>query len=214
MKKLFSVLMCILLFAPALKAKDIELSMHNTMVFNAPVSGENVNLAMSVLDSLVAERGEADYPIYLVLDCPGGEIYSGEAFIQYLKKIPKLETVTLFAASMCSSIAEAVPGTRHVVENGIFMFHRAQGNFEGYFESGEVESRLALWKSVVKHIELRNSKRINMSLADYKAKVVTEWWTYGEESVDAHVADDVVDINCTKELKDAGACPLYRSYKY
>ncbi len=190
--------------------KSLELNEHNTMLYNAEVTGETVGIASEILQRLVDERGEQDYPIYLVLDCPGGSIYAGEQFIQYAKTIPNLHTVTVFAASMCAGFVEALPGKRYIVENGVLMFHRAQGGFEGYFEDGEVESQLALWKAIVRTMEIRNASRMSMSLADYKAKVVYEWWMYGAGAVESKGADELIDIKCTRELIELGACPLFR----
>lgn len=223
------------LFAPFLLAggihtasvDSVQLTADNSVAFNTPVDGTSVLQTIYKIQSLVVKRGSADYPIYLVLDCPGGSVYDGENFIQYAKNVPNLHTVTIFAASMCAVIAEALPGTRYVTENGILMFHRAKGQFEGQFEDGEVESQLHLWKSIVRSMEKRNAKRIGISLQDYKEKVKDEWWMYGNENVSEGAADSVANVTCSDELLEAkvtvvtqdlfgeqetsrSACPLLR----
>jgi len=145
-------------------------------------------------------RGKKTYPIYLVVDSGGGEIYSGLRFIEFAKTIKNLETVTIFAASMAAGIVEALPGKRHATENAIFMFHRAKGSFRGQFEDGEVEQQLAMWKQVVRKMEQMNADRIGISLAVYKNKVINEWWIYGKDSVKQKVSDKMSDFECSNVL--------------
>ena len=49
-------------------------------------------------------------------------------------------------------------------------------------------------------MEKRNARRIGVSLKTYKSKVVNEWWTYGKESVEQSIVDDLVNLSCTREL--------------
>lgn len=217
-----------LLFCNSLKAETLNLTPHNTFVYRGVVDANSVTSAQMELEALALERGAADYPIYLVLDCPGGSIYDGENFIQFAKKIKNLQTVSIFAASMCSSIAEGLPGKRHITENGILMFHRAKGQFEGQFETGELESQLAFFKNFVRRMEQRSADRIGISLKEYKANVVNEWWLQGSGAVEAKVADAEVDLECSQDLIDKkvevnqeslfgsnsftlSGCPLFRT---
>lgn len=187
--------------------KAIHLTPENTVSFDTQVDGGSVIAVSFKLIEKVILRGTQDYPIYLVMNCPGGSVYAGEKFIQFAKTIPNLKTVTIFAASMCSAIVEGLPGERLVTEHGVMMFHRAKGSFEGQFEDGEVEQQLALWKSIVRSMEQRNANRMSLSLEEYKAKVKDEYWVFGADNVVSKVSDRLVDIQCSNELIDQG-CPL------
>ncbi len=178
----------------------VELNPDNTVVYRGQVDGLSATNMILRLLGLAAKRGTADYPIYLVLDCPGGSIYAGEQFIQAVKLIPNLKTVTIFAASMCSAIVEGLPGERLIVDNGILMFHRAKGSFQGQFEDGEVESQLKLWKSIVHSMEQRNADRMSISVEQYKSEVKDELWLYGSDNISQKTADRTVDLKCTNEL--------------
>lgn len=178
----------------------IVLSPKNSVVLRGVIDSESVSTLEADLVAAVLERGGKDYTIYLVVDSPGGEITSGLAFIEFAKTINNLSTVTLFSASMASAIVQALPGERLVAQNGIFMFHRAQGGFEGYFENGEVESRLSAAKSIVQFMERNNANRMLMSIDDYKKLSSTELWLFGDNTILYRAADKQVDIVCTEDL--------------
>ena len=181
-------------------ADEIRLSSANTVNFRGEVSETSVNEAIIQLMFLNAVRGPADYPLYLVLDTPGGSIIDGLDFIQYAKTVRNLKTITIFAASMGSAIVEALPGERLITEVGVLMFHRARGSFSGQFENGEVEARLAAAKAMVRHMEITNAKRMSISLSKYKAKVKDEWWLFGQDNITQKAADRIVSVSCTQDL--------------
>jgi ATP-dependent protease ClpP protease subunit len=222
------ILAIALLFSLPTYAEDVVLTTTNTVTIRGEISGVSVTKAMAELAYQNIRRGRAPYKIYLVLDSPGGSIYAGDAFIQFAKTIRDLETVTIFSASMAAGIVQALPGRRLVTENGILMFHRASGSFEGQFEDGEVESQLRLWKAIVRAMEVKNSTRMGMSLEEYKQKSKDEYWLYGTENVTSKAADAQVDIKCSRALIEQtenvvvesffgvstikfSACPLFRS---
>lgn len=181
-------------------SSHIILNDYNFVAIRTEINFETVSRAQIEMAELVSRRGNKSYVIYLVLDSPGGSITSGLDLIESFQTIPRLETITLFAASMASAIVEALPGQRHILSNGTLMFHRARGSFQGQFEDGEVESQLAYSKSMVRKMEVTNSTRMQMSLADYKAAVVNELWLFGADNVTKKAADDVVTIACTDSI--------------
>lgn len=179
-------------------------------------SGSMQKLKFCLADKAYIRRGR-DYPLYLVVNSGGGSIYAGIRFISFAKTIKNLNTVTIYAASMASGIVEALPGKRYGVENAVTMFHRARGSFKGYFEDGEVESQLAMWKSIVRKMEKTNSDRIGITLKDYKQKVISEWWMYGEQNITKGALDELVMVKCSysliKKRKTVKVRSLFGSYK-
>jgi ATP-dependent Clp protease protease subunit len=204
MKKLLLYLLSPVLFSaniqPATNNKTVYLTPDNSVNFNVEVTDESVAEIEMKIEDLSVKRGDRDYPIYLVMNCPGGSIYAGEKFIQFAKTVYNLQTVSIFAASMCSAIVEGLPGERHVTEHGILMFHRAKGSFQGQFEDGEVESQLRMFKHMVRTMEQRNANRIGITLEKYKENVKDEWWMYGDENLSSGAADKSSDIVCSPEL--------------
>lgn len=181
-------------------AKDVVFNTRNVCSIEGPVTGASMRKAKFCLVDKVSQRRGRDYPIYLYLHSPGGSIYQGLRFIEFAKTIKNLHTVTSYAASMGAAIVQHLPGKRYVTENGIFMFHRAYGRFEGQFEDGELERRIKFWKKIVRKQEQTQADRIGITLKDYKKRVKDEWWLYGNESVTKNVADAVVSAKCTPKL--------------
>lgn len=181
-------------------ASHIILNDSNFVAIRNEINYETVTKAQLEMAEQVSKRGNKSYVIYLVLDSPGGSISAGMDLIESFQTIPRLETVTLFAASMASAIVEALPGKRHVISSGTLMFHRARGGFQGQFEDGEVESQLAYSKAVVRKLETTNSDRMQMPLAEYKALVLNELWIFGADNVTKKAVDDVVTLACTDSI--------------
>lgn len=190
----------ILLLCSSVFAKNIELTVDNHVSLRNEVTNESVSKLQLELSKKVLKRGLKTYPIYLVLDSPGGSISAGLDFIEFAKNIPNIETVTLFSASMASAIVEALPGKRNIIQTGVLMFHRARGGVEGQFESGELESRLEFYKKLVRVMEKTNADRLGISLESYKSKVINELWILGQDAIKEKAADEVVSISCTSAL--------------
>ncbi len=189
--------------AQAKQNEQVQLNSNNTVVWRGEIDFGSVIEAETKLMVLVAKRAThkvADYPIYLVLDSPGGDIEAGLSFIQFAKTVKNLHTITIFAASMASGIVEALPGRRLVTDDGMLMFHRARASVEGQVETGELETRLAMIKRLVLRLETVNAQRLGISLAEYKSRIVNEMWMDSEQAMAQGGADKVVDIVCSTEL--------------
>ena len=183
-------------------ADSVYLTTKNTMRLDGPITMESVAGYKKELSRLNQKRRTCSKPIYIVINSPGGSVYAGLNFITYAKSICNLHTISIFAASMASAIVEQLPGSRLGVENNVMMFHRAKGSFRGQFEEGEVESRLALWKKIVRSMEQKSADRIGITLKDYKKRITSEWWTYGEDSVSSNIIDKIVKIKCSAALEN------------
>src|SRR5690349_6682828 len=107
MRKFLNLLLPLLVlhFVPA-KAETIALNADNTVVIRDEITGMSMVKAQLQLAEQVVKRGTRAYPIYLVLDSPGGSIEAGFMFTQFAKTIPNLHTISIFSASMASAIVE------------------------------------------------------------------------------------------------------------
>ena len=178
----------------------VTLNKQNVCTLDSVVDSNSMKALKLCLVNKVAIRRGRNYPIYLYIQSPGGSIYDGLRFIEFAKSIKNLHTVTEFAASMAAAIVQAVPGKRYVTSNGVLMFHRASGSFSGQFEHGELESRLNLWKTIVRNMEKMQARRIGISLDEYKKRRMNEWWIYGDDNIKQNTADKVEQFVCTHKL--------------
>lgn len=199
MIKFLLALITVLSFS-AQSAERILLTPQNHITIRGEINDYTMTKAQIELFSASIKRGIMQYPIYIVLDSPGGSIDAGNNFIQLAKTIRNVKTITIFSASMASAIVEALPGDRLMTENGELMFHRASSAYSGQIEDGEVESRLMHSKAVVRKMELQNSGRMQMSLSAYKERVKDEWWMDVSSALKSNAVDRQIDIICSKEL--------------
>ena len=226
--KALLIMILMLTSSIALANKQIKLTTYNTVNLRGAVSGQTVTKWMLDVKRAVVLRRSKSYPIYLVLNTPGGGIETGLAFIEFVKTIPNVHTISIYAASMGSAIVQHLPGKRYITDNGVLMFHRARGTFKGQFNNGEVEEYLKFAKKRVTIMEDRSAKRMKISLKTYRSKVVNEWWMTARDAMKQNAADAIVDIKCTVALINRkivstqqsifgasrqifSACPLFRS---
>lgn len=180
----------------------ILLTDKNTVNIRGPITDEL--MGPKAREIWFKEFASSGRPIYLIMDSPGGSIDAGLDFIESVKNTKNLHTVSLMAASMASGIVQQIPGNRYITSNGVHMYHRARGGFQGQFEGGEVESRLASAQYMVRQLlEIPNALRMGLSLETYKAKVKDEMWLIGKQAVENRSADAVITVRCSKDLINA-----------
>lgn len=179
---------------------QILLTTQNTINVRGEVTDQSMAKVRRRIFDLDQARGNGNYPIYLVMNTPGGSITAGEELIQYARSFRNLETVTIFAASMGAAIVEGIQGKRHILPNGTLMFHRATLGMQGQVSEGEFESRLAYYKTIILQVDARNASRLGLTVPQYKAKAKDEYWLYGMQALVDRAADDIVSISCTPQL--------------
>lgn len=210
----------------AAAGKRLTLEESNMVSFRGPVTDESVD---RVLAELMAKSRnlKAGTPLYLVLDTPGGSVLAGMRLVDSIKALPnKVTTVTLFAASMGFNIAQALD-ERLITPTGTLMSHRASvGGMSGQV-NGELEVRVRNVKRAVDFLDFVASKRMGISIEEYRALVLNELWVFGFDSVERKVADSVVLVACGESLSgkktlkvatlfgkatvEFSACPLIRA---
>ena len=195
----------------------------NTLLFKGAIKDSSVaKFGTRLLKMSSAARSDATF--YIVLDSPGGSIYAGLSLISLIESIPqKVHCVAIFAASMAHAVLQACPGKRYLsTNNGVVMIHRAKGMFMGQFNDGEVESQLRLWRNIVSTMEVRNAKRMNYSMKEYRKRSKDEWWCSNKNCLKERFVDEIVRMKCSKYLIREkirlnkhyyySACPLIPGY--
>lgn len=193
------------------KSDTVVLSESNTLVLNAEVDGDSVGKVISdakKLDAKLAgfkERASGKAPLYLILNTPGGSIQSGLELIEALTGLGrKVNTVTLFAASMGFQIAQNLD-ERLIVKSGVLMSHHARGGIQGEFGGAapsQMDSRLSLWLDRIKEMDEQTVKRTKgkQSYESYIKQYDHEMWLTGTKSVEQGYADKVVLVKCDDSL--------------
>jgi ATP-dependent Clp protease protease subunit len=181
-------------------AKTITLTSQNTMSLSGPVDGQSMTGLMTKLQEL--NKIETTEPIYLVINSPGGSIYDGFDFIRFAQTSKrKINTVTVFAASMAFQIVESL-GDRYVTSYSSLMSHKAKGGFDGEFP-GQVDSRYAHILSHIIEQDTEVIKRTNgkQTLESYAKLIQNEYWANANKAIKDGFADEQVAVSCDKSLE-------------
>lgn len=179
---------------------QILLTTQNTINVRGQIDAGSMAEVKMKLFKLNLARGSSQYPIYLVMNTPGGSVVAAEGLVQFARSFRNVETITLEAASAGASIVQGIQGKRHILPNGTMMFHRAQVGIQGQVNEGEVESRLAYIKSILLQEDARTANRLGISVEEFKRRAKDEYWLYGIKAVVDRAADDVVGVSCTTQL--------------
>lgn len=195
---------------PVLEAKDepksystkkiLTLEAANMVVLRGPVSDKNVSQVMQEMRAM-SSKLPSKTPIYLVLDTPGGSVFAGLEFMDFVKALPnRVYTVTLFAASMGFHIAQGLD-KRYILPNGTLMSHRAAVKGMSGQLNGEFEARYKMIMRSIDFLDFTAAKRLKMPLADYQEMIVNEYWVHGFDAVGEKAADEQVLVRCGKSLQ-------------
>lgn len=179
----------------------VVLNKSNTIVMNTVFDNDSVaKVAQTALElNYSLPPGQ---PINLVINSPGGSIFSGIELIQNLNSLGrKVNTISLFSASMAFQTVQGLNGTRYLTKNGTLMSHKAKGGFEGEFP-GQLDSRYQYVLGVVTDLNKVAVARTGgkQSLPSYDALIENEYWCSGQRCVDAGFADAVANIRCDKSM--------------
>jgi ATP-dependent Clp protease protease subunit len=200
--------------APEISA--ITLSADNLLILNTEVNGDSVSKVISQARKLCAASkksglkgklglGGEPKRLKLFMNSPGGSIQSGLELNEALDGLGcKVDTVTLFSASMAWQIVQAL-GERYILKNGVMMSHRASGEFAGSFggkSPSQIESRYALWMSRLTEMDAQTVSRTKgkQTLDSYQTAYSQEMWLTGRQSVDKGYSDEVVRAQCDETL--------------
>jgi ATP-dependent protease ClpP protease subunit len=166
--------------------KIITLEENNIINLRGSITKDNIDDTLIRYDSLKTRNPNGD--IFLVIESRGGDAEEGLRFIDHLKSDHHLSVIIIKASSMASAIVEQLPGRRYIVKTGEMMFHRG-----GHFPTMTVSDKL----------DIPNSTRLNLSLNEYRQRIMTEWYMDANEAILYNAADEIVIIKCGFSLQDA-----------
>jgi len=198
MKKLLTLMLLLPTLAMASSHKVLTLSDSNTIGFNSKFTSSFVaQKQIEALDKCLSNIGSE---INIVLYTPGGSVQAGQLFFDTIKALPcKFNTITIFSASMGYQTVQNL-GKRYILPSGILMSHRAYiSGLSGEID-GELDSIVNLLKANVNELDKIASKRVGITLKEYKDLIRDELWMTGSQAVKMGHADEVVLAKCDSTL--------------
>lgn len=173
--------------------------------------GEINSLMVSKAMVEMGQLGNDSDEILLYISSPGGSIAAGNSFIQYMNYLRmKGKTITCvadIAASMAFSIFQECDN-RYVTPSSILMQHQMAVGLKDQYEN--LKNYLKLLEAMNEDYLYRESARIGLTYEQFKAKILSDWWLFGEQNVDSNVADAVVYVGCSQELLEGERIEKYK----
>ena len=172
---------------------SIILNNNNTIILDQHI--DNI-LISKIIYQLILKEGE--YPIYLYINSPGGEVLAGNNLINYLLYNNKnIICIANYAASMAFAILQAC-SKRYGTKYSTFMQHQIQLQITNSKTSIDTYMKYAdtLQNDFIKF----QAKRIGKSDSDFYNKIKNDWWLTGTEAIKENVIDDLVIVGCDKNL--------------
>lgn len=204
--------------------QTIKLTKHNFVTVKGQITQST---ASKFVDDIYKIEGDT---IYIFLTTPGGSVIDGYDMIQNIHSLVSAGKDVIcigdVAASMGFVIMQACP-TRYVRPASIMMQHQMSLGLDGPIE--HVNSRLSFIQSIKDKLEIMEATRLGLTLEEFHNKIVSDWWLFGEDIVEANAADQVVHVFCDFDYKDVtniqrihtflgpvnvefSGCPLVKEY--
>jgi ATP-dependent Clp protease protease subunit len=181
------------------KRVSVTLEQENTIFLNDSVNETSIaKLQIEFLEK--HSKLPRSKPIYLILNTPGGSVFSGARFLDTVRATKrKVHTIILKAASMGYALVQEL-NDRLILGSGHLMHHRGKINGLSGQLNGELESQLDFIKRFTDNFDKNAAKRIGIPLEEFKASLVNELWLFGEEAVRLNHADAIADAVCGESL--------------
>lgn len=174
-----------------LLSNKIKLTTKNSLILKGSVDDKTIS-------TLIHQMNEMDKKneIYLFLDTPGGSVESGQRLISEIIN-HNVSCIAEKAYSMGFAILQSC-FKRYIMRHGKLMMHQVQFGLGG--ELGKVESYLNFVKQMEYEMTRVMADRIGLDVGTFRNKIMNEWWLYGIFALESNCVDEMVDVECSKEL--------------
>jgi ATP-dependent Clp protease protease subunit len=162
-----------------------------TVILSGQVDSE---MAQRVIQQLVLLDHDSDKRITLLINSPGGEVYSGFAIFDTLRFIsaPIVSVVVGLAASMGSVLALAAPkGSRFCTPNAKFLIHQPlMMGYQGRAVDLEIQAREILRDR--ERLVTLYAETTGKAPADISKDIDRDRWMTAEEAKDYGLLDRII----------------------
>lgn len=180
----------------------VMLTTNNTVSLVGPITVDSISSALVDINEL--NKLKSSSPIYLYIQSPGGDVSAEELFISIAKQSRRpIHTITLVAASAAFNIVQAL-GKRYIVERTIMMTHNAF--MERVILNKEALGELTEAVGFLLNVYARTASRLKMSYEVYAKFMEKEAIIRGENNLKINTADELINIQCSKDLILDGKC--------
>lgn len=197
-KYFFIIFVFYFTFNLAFTQQIITLKKNNFISIDNTINDANVELWSKQLNKLTSN------PIYIYIDSPGGSVIAGLQFINNMNwNIKQGKTINCIAKSAYSMAFIILQNcfNRYVISSSTLMQHQMSLN-ELRGPLNNLLNYLEMINSISDSLDNDVSKRLGLSLEDYRNKIKNDWWLTGYTAILQGVADEIVIVGCETELYD------------
>ena len=176
----------------------ITLQKNNFVSIDDTINDENIEKWSKQMNKLTSNS------IYIYINSPGGSVDAGLQFINnmnwHIKQGKTVNCIVKSAYSMAFVILQNC-SNRYVMSSSTLMQHQISlSNLQGPLNN--LMNYLEMIHSISNELDITVSKRLGLSLDDYRNKIKNDWWLTGNTAVSNKVADEMVIVGCDPELYD------------
>jgi ATP-dependent Clp protease protease subunit len=197
MKIVLGLLIGVLFSYTVLAQKILEFTSRNLINIRGPIQGTSTT---NWINQMNDRDPDAD-TMYIYLSSPGGSVLEGNKLIDQIKTMEQsgvnVVCVADFAASMAFVMLQACQ-KRTALPSSVLMQHQMSLGLEGPIEN--VNNYLYFIEQVRDHLEDMQSERLNMTVPEFRNKIVNDWWIPGHAAKNLSVIDDLVMVKCSREI--------------
>lgn len=187
------IILFIILFNGVLSNKVFNLTTSNLVMIKNEINQESVSYAIEKI-----QNSKNTSSLILYLDSPGGHVEDGLNLITEIQK-NNITCIAERAYSMAFAILQSC-NTRYILPSGKLMQHQITfGIQESLYKIRNYVSYVTQMESYLTKIQ---AKKIKMTEKLFIDKISNDWWLFGENAIFNNVADDIVNVKCSKTLID------------
>ena len=172
-------------------SKTIQLNSTNVLTIRGTIDDAVANKFVYDLNKDI-NRGSK----YLYLDTNGGSVSAGARIVDEVEKY-KLKCIAHKAYSMGFVILQAC-SKRYITPYSSVMQHQISYGVAN--EKAKVESYVNFVDQVGEKLDKMQAKKIGLEYETFKKKTYNDWWLSGDNIVLENVADEMVNVKCSKRL--------------
>lgn len=169
--------------------KELVLDPNRTVFIYGEIRDDMITEAINGMVDM--EAMDANAPIYVVINSPGGYVDAGWRFINALGaiKAPVIGVIDVKAYSMAAIISIYFK-TIYIMHSADIMFHEA-----GFCVCGQETinaSRVEESQRYLYQMHLKIAAQLGLDFETYKKKIQAEWWLLPEDSYKANITDGII----------------------
>jgi len=184
------------------ESKTILLTDNNFVSLLGPVTKSSVD---DVIHSF-SSRNTYEYmlenkQINLYINSPGGSVFAGAHLVQYIQSLQESGIVVNCIGQNFMSMAFIIMQSctnRYAMFDSLGMQHQMSLGLKGSIEN------FRSYFNMIDRVNLILSKmemhKMSMTQEEYFNKILSDWWSYGEENVKNRIVDEIVTVRCASTI--------------